>query len=253
MPKSILHRPTAAGYPSASTDSYLPVVRGCVLPLLLVLCAWAFATPASATLKPMCPQEMKETTAQQGFTQFVMDNNTARMFLDIHMETYTTMDALSGAYFQKGSATTPGWDQQWANVSLGTDVNQTLSIDGLVFIADFDDTTPDNTLQRVVFGSNRLQGALTATFNSYSGCYNNTLLAGGATSGMTLLDRQSILNPVDPGQPPTFHFNSDGDPSKDMGLFFILNVDGPQKGLQVVAGFDETVLTTGMTPWWDSP
>ncbi|VFQ45074.1 hypothetical protein MSL71_27310 [Desulfoluna butyratoxydans] len=219
--------------------------RAAAFVLLWFFCA---AAPSPAKLKPLAPSEMKETTAQQGFTQFVMDNNTARMFLDIHMETYTTVNAFSAGYYEKNGVT--AWDQQWSEVSIGNSVNDDMDIDGLMFMADFNGTT--NELQRVVIGSNRLQGDLTATFNSYSGTYN-TALTGGSWEAADLT-RAPVTEPATPGDPvpsTTFAFNSDGYADKDMGLFFIINMEGPQQGVQVVAGFDEQSLTPGQ--WWDKP
>lgn len=226
------------------------VIMRVVLPVLFLVVT-LFIAPVFAELKPMDDSNLKSTTAQQGFTQFVMDNNTARMFLDIHIETYTEIGALSGGYYAKGGTT--GWDQQWNTVSIGS-ATTPLIIDGLVLMTDFDGDDIKH-LKRVVIGSNRLQGDLTANFNSYSGCYNNALVDPSAT-GITTLDRTPI-GALD--TPTTFHFNSNGDQTKDMGLFFILNMNdnttipGAQQGLQVVAGFDEKTLKAGTTSWWDAP
>ncbi|WP_300673965.1 hypothetical protein [Desulfoluna sp.] len=212
----------------------------CVLPVL-ILSFTLFITPAFAKLKPLGESELKSTTAQQGFTQFAMSNNTARMFLDIHMETYTTIDALSGGYYIKDSGSGPalGWDQQWSNIAIGNSVDDTMDVDGLVLMADFND---DNRLQRLVLGSNRLQGDLSASFTRYSGTYNNALVGGNWEA--VDLNRQPVI-------PTTFNFDSDGYQEKNMGLYFVLNMEGPHQGLQVVAGFDEQSLTPGQ--WWDNP
>jgi len=214
--------------------------------VLSVLFLWTlvFAAPASAALKPMQETEMKNATAQQGFTQFVMGKDTARMFLDIHIETYTTIDAFSGGWYKKKGST--GWDQKWSNVSIGNSVNETMTIDGLVLIADFD---KKNNLQRVVFGSNRLQGDLSADFTSYSGTYSDALVEVNNGEDPTLA-REPIAPAVNEVR-PVFHFNSDGNSQTDMGLFFILDMTKQQQGLQVVAGFDEKSLVSD--PWWDSP
>ncbi len=227
---------------SANRSRPLSAIGRCVLPVLF-LSLFLLIPPAFAELKPMGESELKSTTAQQGFTQFVMNENTARLFLDIHMETYTTIDALSAGYYNTG------WDQQWSTMSIGNNATDNdMTIDGLVLITDFD---ADNNLQRVVFGSNRLQGDLSALFKSYTGAYNEALLVGGSGTGMTTLNRQAILNPNDPDAPATLRFDSNADASKDMGMFFILNVNSPQQGVQVVAGYDEKSLTQGQ--WWDKP
>ncbi|BCS95559.1 hypothetical protein DSLASN_11910 [Desulfoluna limicola] len=196
----------------------------------------------------MQPSELKEATAQQGFTQFIMSNDTARMFLDIHIDTYTTIDSLSSGWYGKdriidnATVSVTGWDQQWNNISIGNSTDDSMTIDGLVLMADFDAT--GSNLQRIVFGSNRLQGDLSADFSTYSGTYNNALLTGGTWGAASTLDRETLGS-------TTFHFNSNGYQANDMGMFFIINMDGPQQGLQVVSGFDEQSLSPNQ--WWDSP
>jgi hypothetical protein len=145
-----------------------------------------------------------------------------------------------------------GWDQKWNNVSIGNSVSESMTIDGLVFIADFDDTASANpVLERVVFGSNRLQGALTADMASFSGMYNDALTGGG---GSPVSVSRAALNPNNGSI--TFNFNSNASATSDMGLFFVLTMEGARAGLQVVAGYDETALKTispSPNEWWDAP
>jgi len=234
---------------SANRSRPMQAIGRCVLPVFF-LSLFLLIPPAFAELKPMGESELRSTTAQQGFTQFVMNGNTARLFLDIHMETYTTIGAFSAGYYDKGTEAEPsvGWDQQWDTVSIGNSEADDMTIDGLVLITDFD---AENNLQRLVFGSNRLQGDLSAFFNSYTGAYNDAILVGGSGTGMTTLNRAAILNPTNSALPATLRFDSNADASKDMGMFFILNVNSPQQGVQVVAGYDEKSLTQGQ--WWDKP
>ena len=125
-----------------------------------------------------------------------------------------------------------------------------MTIDGLVFIADFDDTSAANpVLERIVIGSNRLQGKLTADMASFSGMYNPALIGG---AGTPVSQSREAVSP----SPVTFNFNSDASRTSDMGLFFVLTMEGSKAGLQVVAGYDEaTVKTLSPSPdeWWDSP
>lgn len=201
-----------------------------------------------AELKPMTGEELKTATAQAGFTNFTMSNNTARLFLDIHIETYATMKNFSAGWYDK--AGTSGWDQKWDTISFGESTDKPLEIDGLVFIADFDDTTKvDPVLQRVIFGSNRLQGKISGNFSSFSGIYSSALTGSGSPD--TILDRSTILS----GSATEFVFDSNASSTNDRGLFFILNMDTNNFGVQVVAGYDEkSIPITGSgTPWWDSP
>lgn len=204
-----------------------------------------FSRVSRAELTAMSETQMKTATGQAGFTEFTMSNNTARLFLDIHMETYATITGLSSGGYEGGSGT--GWDIRWNTITVGHSVDDPLTIDGLVMIADFDDTSVANpVLERIVIGSNRLQGLLSADMASYSGMYNDALV-GGSGSPVTGLDRSNL------GQ-TTFTFDSDSSQTSDMGLFFILTMDGAKAGLQVVAGYDENTVTA-MSPgeWWDSP
>jgi len=202
-----------------------------------------------AELKAMTGCELKTTTAQAGFTNFTMDKNTARLFLDIHIETYTTIENFSAGWYSKTGST--GWDQKWDTVKLGASATEPLVIDGLVLIADFDDTTKtDPILERIVIGSNRLQGTLSANFASFSGIYSSALTGGGGSPDV-VLDRSSVLS----GSTTNFVFDSNASSTSDRGLFFVLNLNPSNIGIQVVAGYDEkSIPLTGTgTPWWDSP
>ncbi|GAB6093754.1 hypothetical protein JCM14469_00060 [Desulfatiferula olefinivorans] len=203
-----------------------------------------------ADLKPLSDDQLKSSTAQAGFTNFTLSNSTARLFLDIHIDTYATIGSFSGGWYNNGSGV--GWDQKWNNVSIGNSVSDSMTIDGLVFIADFDDTAAANpVLERVVFGSNRLQGALTADMSSFSGMYNDALTGGG---GSPVSVSRTALNPNNGAI--TFNFNSNASAAGDMGLFFVLTMEGARAGLQVVAGYDETALKTispSPNEWWDAP
>jgi hypothetical protein len=215
----------------------------------LFISCFLFVSASQAELKSLSPDELKSSTAQAGLVDFSINNTTARIFLDIHIETQATIESLSAGWYEKdvGAGPTSGWDQKWNGVTLGNST-ESLSIDGLVFRADFDDlSAPDPVLQRIVVGSNRLQGNLAAEFASFSGIYND-ILTGGAGSPVSGLSRTSLGN-------VTFNFNSNAVPDSDSrGLFFILNTSGSNIGIQVVAGYNEhNIPTTSPGPWWNSP
>jgi len=210
--------------------------------VLVIFCFIFLPSSLHAELKAMDENALKSSTGQAGLTNFTMSNSTARLFLDIHMETYATIDSL-----RSGAAA--NYDIQWNNVILGdTSTDTPLTIDGLVFIADFDDTSATNpVLERIVIGSNRLQGTISANMLSYSGTYNPAIALSGGSP--TVYDKANL------GQ-TTFNFNSDGSPTSNMGLFFILDLgqSGSTPGLKVVAGYDETEIKSGsIGTWWDSP
>lgn len=207
-----------------------------------------FTSASQAELKALSQNELKTSTAQAGLTDFTISNTTARIFLDIHIETHTTIENFSAGSYVKdvGAGSVFGWDQKWNTVEIGTST-ESLSIDGLVFRADFDNLSADDpVLQRVVIGSNRLQGNIAADFASFSGIFNDILTSGSALA--TGADRRALGN-------VTFNFNSNAVPDSDSrGLFFILNTSGSNIGIQVVAGYNEhNIPTAPQGPWWNSP
>lgn len=207
-----------------------------------------FTSAAQAELKALSQDELKTSTAQAGLTDFTINNTTARIFLDIHIETHATIENISaGSYIKDvGAGSVFGWDQKWNTVELGTSA-ESLSIDGLVFRADFNDLSlPDPVLQRIVIGSNRLQGNIAANFASFSGVFNDALTSDPLVAALAAgPDRRSLGN-------VTFNFNSNA--GTDSGLFFILNTSGSNLGIQVVAGYNEhNIPTAPQGPWWNSP
>ena len=205
-----------------------------------------FPSIASAQLKAMDENSLKSSIAQAGLTTFTMSNNTAQLFLDIHIETYTTINNFSAGYHLL-NPTDPakGWDNQWNTIKLGNSTSDPLIIDGLMLVADFDSTNPTK-LQRVVFGSNYLNGTLSANMTSYTGCYNPGLIAGGTydTTPVAVADRSNL-------GPTSFNFASNA--TQNMGLFFIMDMSGSKPSFQVVSGYDSKTLTTSNPVWWKSP
>lgn len=223
-----------------------------LLMVFIFFCFLIVPSSSQAELKSLSDTELKSTTAQAGFTDFSVSNSTARLFLDIHIDTYATIESFSSGWYNNGNGV--GWDQKWNQVHVGNSVDDSLTADGFVLLADFDEISAARpVLNRIVIGSNRLQGSLTADMSSFSGVYND-MLTGGL--GSPVYGNRTALNPNK--QTTTFNFNSDGSQTNDMGLFFILNLgnDGAAPGLQVVAGYDEKSLNDSNfsgTTWWNSP
>lgn len=206
-----------------------------------------FASPSRAELKSLTQSEMKTATAQAGFTDFTLSHDTARLFLDIHIETYATIDSFSAGYYNGG------WDQKWNEIQIGESDDNPLTIDGLVFIADFEEGSLSGTpvLERVIIGSNRLQGSISAIMKSYTGMYSAAVTGGGSPD--TIL-RRADLSGAGGTDRTTFNFDSNGSLTGDKGLFFVLNVDSSNVGLQVLAGYNEKSIPAAPSgPWWDSP
>lgn len=209
-----------------------------------------FIGNSSAELKPMSNYQMKTATAQAGFTEFNMNNSTARLFLDIHMETYATINSFSAGYYNGG------WEQQWNDVRIGNSNSSPLEIDGLVFITDFKDGSFDQgatpELERIIIGSNRLQGSISGLLNSFTGIYSSALTGGGSPD--TILNRENLAGTTGTDR-TTFDFDSNSSLSGDRGLFLILNISNGSIGFQAVAGYNETNIPASPAggPWWDSP
>lgn len=189
-------------------------------------------------LTKMNDSSMKNTVGQAGFTDFSMVDNTARLFVDIHIETIGTIDKFATGH-------PSNYDLQFDNIKLGDAGSDTpLTVDGLVVIANFDDS---KNLERLVIGSNMLNGQITANMNSYSGVYNDNLIPGNAAAGTAV--EQDRLPVGTPGDPTTFDF-------KNQGMFLVLTntpgISGTDRvGFRMVSGYDET--TIGSSNWWDYP
>jgi hypothetical protein len=171
------------------------------------------------------------------------------MFMDIHLETYTEIDSMKIGYYDNGSG--PGWDQDWRNVKIGTSVTDPMLMDGFVFKADFNDlqTASRPTLKRLVIGTNRLAGTMSADIASFTGVYNPAINASGAQGG-TALTRENLGN-------TEFNFaspESETDKSLNQGFFIVITPEGDHPGIQVVAGYNELNISSSpfsQGEWWD--
>lgn len=199
----------------------------------------------------MTEKDMKAAIGQAGFADFSITGDTARIFLDIHLETWTDISSVKAGYYEKNSML--GWDQDWTDVSIGSE-NESFEVDGLVLMADFSDGigTSSQKLTRIIFGTNRAQGDITARINAYSGVYNDALTGGTGTA--VYLERTAITGTNADGS-TTFRFDSNLSETTDMGLYFILSLEGEHPGIQVVSGYDEETIRNSFNQgeWWDSP
>jgi hypothetical protein len=206
---------------------------------LFFLCFIITPDNSSAELKPLSQTEMKDTTGQQGFTDFSIIKNTARAFIDIHIETAGTIESIKAGY-------NGGWNNDFTGIKIGSDETP-ITIDGLVFMADFDNIHKTNrSLKTVILGTNRIQGSISANINSYTGVYNDALIGG---SGIPVECNRKKL-----GDNTTFNYNSNISEAENMGFFMIFSMDGTDPGLKFVSGFDEnsSINSLSVGEWWDS-
>lgn len=57
-----------------------------------------------AELQSLSDSEMDDITGRQGFSEFTIQDNTARIFFDMHIETYMEIDSLKLGYYEKSDS-----------------------------------------------------------------------------------------------------------------------------------------------------
>ncbi|MFO7559014.1 MAG: hypothetical protein R6X10_09315 [Desulfobacterales bacterium] len=151
------------------------------------------------------------------------------------------------------------WDVNWENVQLGASEEQPMMINGLILKVEFDDINSSNKkIQKIVFGTNDMQGYMKADMNRTTGMVNpmtaadTTLHAMGTSNPVNsdpiLLKRDPFLSNYQ-----DYIFNAE---DNDTGFWMILNFGaGPNGetdhiGWEIVSGYDERALdfsyTTGI-------
>lgn len=263
---------------------------------LMVVCGLLFPTPVSAELAELSDSELDNVTGRQGLSEFTIEDNTARIFFDMHIETYMEVDSLKLGYYDKteagGDFTTAKWDSagnktiddnyayvreygnptsnlysgfqgdgvnqndidwdiNWENMQLGKSETEPLIINGLIMKVEFDDINSSNKkLQKVVFGTNDMQGELTADM------YRTT----GMINPLTTTDSQArALGDVNPANGNPFLLKRDSFMANwnqqvynasdhDTGFWITLNFGtGPDGetdhvGWEIISGYDERAL-----------
>lgn len=219
---------------------------------LILLCIFMGPSVAFAELKSLSEKEMRHETAQAGLASFSQSVNTIRMFMDIHLETWTEIDSAKIGYYARDA--NMGWDQSWQNVKIGTSVTDPMKMDGFVFKADFNDlqTASKPTLKRLVIGTNRLIGTMQANMESFTGAYNPNLTVANTTDDGRPLSRTNLGDTA-------FKFASpetETDKSQNQGFYIVITPEGNgiiNPGIQIVAGYNEVNINSYFTPgaWWD--
>ncbi len=161
---------------------------------------------------------------------------------------------LTGTQGTGQNTNTHDWDMNMENIRIG-DAENAAVIDGMVFIVEFDDIKSSNKkLQRVIFGTNSLQGNVSANVNRATGMFNPSLANNdaiqyvqnqlGQTLNPILLKRDSFLT----------NFNDEGYTFEGdhTGFFTCLSFSEQHKGVEMVWGYDESALTFDYkAEWWD--
>ncbi|GFO56397.1 hypothetical protein GMSM_34040 [Geomonas sp. Red276] len=139
------------------------------LTLAILLLMWT--SPSFAAMRAMADGELSAVVGQ-GFSSFTMSGGVANAdFSGVSISTYTEIDTLSMGYWDKGTGSGKGWDQNWTQVKLGTTSND-LTFNGFYFQAVFDPATVNDPANRrllsLTMGSKDVTGQLTANFQSLS-------------------------------------------------------------------------------------
>ncbi|MCF8025152.1 MAG: hypothetical protein K9K82_06660 [Desulfobacteraceae bacterium] len=195
---------------------------------------------ARAELLQMSNAEMAKIRGH-GATNLYIEENTVRLFLDIHMETYGEIDSAKAAYYEKGGQY--NWDMNWTELTLGESKDTPLVTDGLVFRAEFDDiNAPDKQLKRIILGTNNMAGQISGTFTTTTGAVHPGVVGESGTEPI-VMNRGADLQTYDALN------------ISDNGFFIDINLDGksPERGVKTIIGYPESQainFTFSGTDWW---
>ena len=204
-----------------------------------------FGKPVVSLAEPrkMNDREMAGITGQ-GTTNLVIEENTVRLFLDVHTETYGEIDSVKAGYYEKTieGNTRHGWDTNWTDVTLGESYDNPLVMDGLIYRVEFDDINARNKkITGITVGTNNMAGQISGAFNSTTGAVN-----------------PKVLDPLQDGDPPMVmnrNENLTGPLNINGGFFFELNLDSqsPDRGMRTIIGYPEAAavkMTFNGSDWW---
>lgn len=136
-----------------------------------------FFTPAAA-MQPLAEEEMDGIVAS-GFSSVLVEDHTAKLWLNIHVETHAYIESF------KANHHSGGWDQEWYGVYLGEYVddegimvpnpNEPLKLQGFILEAAFDNINSENMrLLSLKMGFNKVNGEISAAdFASFTGHYDD--------------------------------------------------------------------------------
>jgi hypothetical protein len=145
-------------------------VRGWVI-FLFIMSLLTMPSVIYAWMWEMADEELAEVTGE-GFSSFTLENEVARAYFNITASTFTEIDSLKMGYYDDG--TSYGWDEDWADVSLGSS-SEDLVCQGLYIETGFSNIAdPANrTLNYIKAGTPSMTGPISANFISFSGHIEN--------------------------------------------------------------------------------
>lgn len=210
------------------------------------LCMAAFFCLAAAASAPAEIRELTENELSdvycQGATNIYIEENTVRVFLDMHMETYGEIDSVKAAHYEKDGAS--GWDIDWTAMTLGEAMDIPLITDGLVIRTEFDDIdSNDKKLKRIIIGSNNMNGRISGEFTTSTGAVHPEVVGDTGTDPI-VMNRGAELQAYE-------HLDI-----ADNGFFIDINFDGqsPERGIKTIIGYQESqaiAFTFDGTDWWN--
>lgn len=202
----------------------------CRSPAFIFLCAalavFLHAGPGRAEMLEMTDSELSEVRGH-GATNLYIEDDSVRLFLDVHMETYGEVDSAKAAYYEKDGQ--EGWDMDWNNLTLGESKDTPLVTDGLVFRVEFDDIdAPDKKLKRFFIGTNNMDGEISGDFTTTTGAVHPDV-AGEDQEEPIEMNRDDDLQAHD-----SLNIS-------DSGFFIDVNLDGdsPERGVKTIVGYHE--------------
>ncbi len=198
---------------------------------------------STGELRKMNDRELSAISAR-GVTNLYIEENTVRLFLDVHSETYGEIDSLKAGYYEKSlsDSTTYGWDMNWKDLTLGQSYESPLVIDGLILRVEFDDITSQNKqLKSITMGTNNMAGRITGDFASTTGAIHPNVLSPSPTNDPIIMNRDETLQ---------------GPLTVNGGFFLKLNLDSTdsERGIRTIIGYPETSavqMTFPGTNWWN--
>lgn len=245
-------------------------------------------TLSFADLSQMSDYELSQITGQ-GTTNLYIEDNTVRLFLDVHIETYGEIDSIKGGYYAKtdfnthknhigypdetngnysyvkdsngviviegnqGSGVntnTRDWDLNWKNVTLGESYDAPLVVDGLVVRAEFDDiNSADKRLKKIIIGTNNMVGQISGDFIRTTGAVHPDVPMDNTNTLSQLADDALTMN-RDSILQNYDALNIDG------GFFMELNLDNlnpSEQGIKTIIGYRESAavaMTFTGADWW---
>ena len=133
-----------------------------------------YPAAASAQMAIMSDEALSDTYAT-GFSNFSVTGGVANAWFNVNAATYTEIDSMKMGYHDQYDYKNPtpsfGWDQDWTTVKLGQDDSNHLLTEGIYIEAGFTniDNPATRTLDYVTIGIDKLNGQMSADFNSFSG------------------------------------------------------------------------------------